>query len=274
MCLCQTELNPGILLEEMIKPNNLVLLWYQCRKPPAGCLFVSGFPKAVHIMAPGIELSYFHQNCGSERAQAGTNGQDCPSLLPLSQHISVFPTSCSWKHVVSCCCFLEISEGCSDSGIAWEMWWVYKGVSLSVASTLFAAASSKWPNCSQRSGSAVSLLLSVTPCLPDCQRCPAMCHWSYLWEKLPCVLGQCYWPAVLLQKRWEQEQWWPWLWGGESSCRYFLCEKPQWLWGQSSWALLLVLKHEKDWTETNMSSSDSNSLRKVCRVSNLWGDKR
>lgn len=64
MCLCQTEISAGILLEEMIKPNNLVFLWprewYQCRKPPAGCLFVSGFHKALHIMDLGVVLSYFH----------------------------------------------------------------------------------------------------------------------------------------------------------------------------------------------------------------------
>lgn len=187
------------IAKEMIKPNNLVFLWprewYWGRKPPAGCFFVSGFLKAVHIMAPGTVLSYFHQNWGSERGQAGTNGHDCTSLLPVSQYIFLSPTSCTWKHVVSCCCFLEISERCSDPGAAWEMWWVYKWVSLSITSTLFAAASSRWPHHSLRSDSAVSLLLSVTPSLPAClwQRCPAMCHWSYLWEKN----AMCPWSVLL-----------------------------------------------------------------------------
>lgn len=182
MCLCQTELSPGILLEERIKPNILVFSWprewYQCRKPPAGCLFVSGFLKAVHIMAPGIVLSYFHQKCGSERGQAGINGHDCTSLSPVSQYISLFPTSCTLKM----CYLLLLLSGdlwkMQQPWHTWEMWWVYKWVSPSITSTLFDAASSKWPHHSLRSGSAVSLLLSVTPCLPSCGR-----------DVLPCVTG-------------------------------------------------------------------------------------
>lgn len=210
MCLCQTELGPGILLEEMIKPDNLVFLWpgkwYQCRKPPAGCLFVSGFHKAVHIMAPGMVFFYFHQNCGRERGQAGTNGHDCISLLCISY--PYFPAlalgnmclaAVSWRSVKDAVTLAQPGKcDVCTNGFLWASLQPFL-LLLQVSDPI-----TLWDQ-------AVQSVCSSLP-LPACQTVAEMfCHESLVLpvRKLPRVLGQCYWPAALLQKgQWKQEQWW------------------------------------------------------------------
>lgn len=101
--LCWTEVNPGILLKEMIKPSNLIFLWFreqlQCRKPPVGYFF-PGFHKAACVIAPGVVFSFFHKTYGSEGGQALIEKSDCTFLWPVSRYRSLFATSCSWKPLI------------------------------------------------------------------------------------------------------------------------------------------------------------------------------
>jgi len=149
MCLFQTEVNPGILLKEMIKPRNLMFLWLreqlQCRKPPDGYLFVSGFHKAACIVAPGIVCSYCHKTCGSQGGQVLTGKHDlyldtCSYSPPLLAGSTRFLERWMWL----CWCSLESSE---RRGVT--LTWFRKrdgcteGVSLSISSA-FLIAGSNW----------------------------------------------------------------------------------------------------------------------------------